>query len=152
MIRVLTKLIKAKCADCGNIFYASFEKLDHTGFVYIQKNDKGAQINDFVFCCYDCEKSFVTKLEKRYPDVKESWKPADAENMKSYPEYYEDRTCALCGSKNPLLMSHIIPKFVAQWLRETSATGYLRSGYTNERIQDSFKTNLFIVTLGKILR
>lgn len=45
--------------------------------------------------------------------------------------------CALCGSNEPLCNSHIIPKFVGRWLKETSATGYLRKvGKPNVRRED----------------
>ena len=34
--------------------------------------------------------------------------------------------CALCGENRRLLESHTIPKFVVEWLKESSATGRLR--------------------------
>lgn len=34
--------------------------------------------------------------------------------------------CALCGRHARLLDSHVIPKFVVDWLKRTSATGYIR--------------------------
>src|SRR5260370_1622941 len=45
--------------------------------------------------------------------------------------------CALCRAVGPLCGSHIIPAFVARWLKETSVTGFLR-GVTqpNRRAQD----------------
>ena len=36
--------------------------------------------------------------------------------------------CKLCGSSAPLRKSHIIPKFIGRWMKETSATPYLRYG------------------------
>ncbi len=51
--------------------------------------------------------------------------------------------CKLCGSKKGLQQSHIIPKFVFKWLKESSATGYLRVGANpNIRCQDGLKTEL----------
>ena len=51
--------------------------------------------------------------------------------------------CKLCNNYSKLVQSHIIPKFVFKWLKETSATGYLRFGQNlNRRGQDGFKQNL----------
>ncbi len=36
--------------------------------------------------------------------------------------------CKLCNSNAPLKQSHIIPKFVGRWIKETSPTPYLRFG------------------------
>lgn len=48
--------------------------------------------------------------------------------------------CKLCHKKADLKLSHIIPKFIYRWLKETSATGYLRLGQNpNVRVQDGFK-------------
>jgi hypothetical protein len=45
--------------------------------------------------------------------------------------------CSLCLKDQELRESHIIPKFVARWLKETSATGYLRQAIQpNIRTQD----------------
>lgn len=45
--------------------------------------------------------------------------------------------CKLCQQNKPLKKSHIIPKFVARWLKKTSATGYLRQATkANIRKQD----------------
>lgn len=56
-------------------------------------------------------------------------------------------TCALCRQEGELRASHIIPKFVGKWLKETSATGFLR-GITEPdiRLQDLRKTNLLCQT------
>jgi 5-methylcytosine-specific restriction endonuclease McrA len=99
-------------------------------------------IKDYTFCCYDCERAFVERLKKEHPEIVEGWKPADADQIARFPDYYKERTCALCGSKKKLMLSHIIPKFVGKWLKETSASGFLRAGNPSERIQDSFKINL----------
>ena len=46
-------------------------------------------------------------------------------------------TCALCLTKAPLRRSHIVPSFFGAYLKETSATGYLRGGSVpNLRKQD----------------
>jgi hypothetical protein len=51
--------------------------------------------------------------------------------------------CAFCGNSESLKNSHIIPKFVYDWLKETSATGYIRfSEVPNKREQDGIKTPL----------
>lgn len=51
--------------------------------------------------------------------------------------------CALCGLTKELRESHIIPDFVGKWLKDTSATGYLRQAVNpNKRIQDIFKIHL----------
>jgi hypothetical protein len=45
--------------------------------------------------------------------------------------------CKLCLQSKPLADSHIIPKFVGKWLKESSATGYLRAAENpNVRKQD----------------
>lgn len=51
--------------------------------------------------------------------------------------------CAFCEQAKPLRLSHVIPSFVYRWLKETSATGYLRFGQKpNVRVQDGLKTEL----------
>ncbi len=50
------------------------------------------------------------------------------------------RVCKLCRGASPVEGSHVIPRFVSDWLKETSATGYLRWGENpNLRRQDGFK-------------
>lgn len=53
-------------------------------------------------------------------------------------DWAESRTkCALCRKPGPTEDSHIVPAFVARWVKETSATGHLRNVITpNRRIQD----------------
>ena len=48
------------------------------------------------------------------------------------------KTCALCGRSDDLQASHIIPKFVGKWLKDTSATGSLAQtdGNDVEHAQD----------------
>lgn len=51
--------------------------------------------------------------------------------------------CAFCGEPEPLRESHIIPRFVYDWLKRTSATGHIRmSGNPNLRVQDGYKPKL----------
>lgn len=51
--------------------------------------------------------------------------------------------CRLCGLEKPLRKSHIIPKFVNQYIKDNSLTGYLRqSGNINQRVQDGLKVDL----------
>ena len=50
---------------------------------------------------------------------------------------------ASTGAVKELQESHILPRFVFRWLKETSATGYLRSGQQpNLRVQDGLKLHL----------
>lgn len=51
--------------------------------------------------------------------------------------------CALCGRSEPLMESHIIPRFAFKWLKDSAATGYLRNITTpNLRSQDGPKRRL----------
>lgn len=51
--------------------------------------------------------------------------------------------CALCHERKALVDSHIIPKFVFRWMKETGGTDYLRSTKNvNVRVQDGFKRPL----------
>ena len=51
--------------------------------------------------------------------------------------------CRLCKKRIMLEESHIIPKFIAKWLKKTSATDYLRFMDTpNIRRQDLVKIKL----------
>jgi len=51
--------------------------------------------------------------------------------------------CKLCGNHAKLTESHVIPKFVINWLKQTSATGYIRQGINpNLRKQDLAKLKL----------
>jgi len=51
--------------------------------------------------------------------------------------------CALCQKEAELKMSHVIPKFVYDWIKRTSATGYLRhSSNVDKRAQDGHKLPL----------
>jgi hypothetical protein len=48
--------------------------------------------------------------------------------------------CRLCGETKELQESHIVPKFVFRWMKETSSTGYIRhSQQPNLRVQDGLK-------------
>lgn len=51
--------------------------------------------------------------------------------------------CALCGAKRKLMQSHIVPKFVLKWLKNTSATGFMYSPENpNLRVQDAKRVAL----------
>lgn len=51
--------------------------------------------------------------------------------------------CALCGDAAPLHRSHVLPAFVFRWLRESSATGYIRFAESpDKRVQDGIKLPL----------
>jgi hypothetical protein len=48
--------------------------------------------------------------------------------------------CRLCGTPSELQESHVVPAFVYKWLKETSATGFIRFGQNpNKRVQDGYK-------------
>ena len=48
--------------------------------------------------------------------------------------------CRLCGLNDQLQSSHVIPAFIFQWVRSTSATGHIRFGeMPNRRSQDGWK-------------
>jgi hypothetical protein len=50
--------------------------------------------------------------------------------------------CALCNKVTELEESHIIPKFVFKWLKETTPTAIRNLGTPNKRVQDGFKEYL----------
>src|SRR5215831_13147071 len=51
--------------------------------------------------------------------------------------------CPLFESAGPLRESHVIPRFVFDWLLQSSSTGFMRSGtIPNRRIKDSMKLRL----------
>jgi hypothetical protein len=51
--------------------------------------------------------------------------------------------CRLCGVISELRESHILPAFVYRWMKDTSATGYVRSSQQpNVRAQDGVKVHL----------
>ena len=56
------------------------------------------------------------------------------------PEIYRagnsTESCALCGRSGDLQASHIIPKFVGKWIKDTSATGFLANATDGARVQD----------------
>jgi len=47
--------------------------------------------------------------------------------------------CRLCEKSGDLCESHIVPKFVVRWLKETSATGIRQAAEPNRRAQDGWK-------------
>lgn len=60
--------------------------------------------------------------------------------------------CALCKKNKSLALSHIIPSFVTKWIKNTSATGYLRFAENiNLRVQDSKKIRLLCYDCEQIL-
>ena len=45
--------------------------------------------------------------------------------------------CSLCGHDRDLQESHIIPKFIGKWLKQTSGTGFLvNANHASKRVQD----------------
>jgi hypothetical protein len=60
--------------------------------------------------------------------------------------------CPLCGGPGPFRISHIIPKFAFEWLKDTSATGFMRHGpHPNLRVQDGFKKELLCDSCEQLL-
>lgn len=53
--------------------------------------------------------------------------------------------CCLCGEKEVLQLSHIIPSFISKWLKKTSATGHFRD-IKGKRQQDVLKMKLLCST------
>jgi len=54
-----------------------------------------------------------------------------------------NQSCALCRKSSELVQSHIIPKFITEWIKETSATGFMRQPFNqNLRVQDGIKIPL----------
>lgn len=53
-----------------------------------------------------------------------------------------DSVCRLCDEHSELQESHVVPSFVYKWIKDTSATGYLRSSDNNKRLQDGHKAKL----------
>lgn len=48
--------------------------------------------------------------------------------------------CAFCNEAKPLVESHVLPAFVFRWLKETSATGFMRFAENPaKRVQDGIK-------------
>lgn len=50
--------------------------------------------------------------------------------------------CALCQNEKPILESHIIPKFVFKWLKETGSIFLRNPSKPNVRLQDGIKERL----------
>ena len=60
--------------------------------------------------------------------------------------------CALCQAGGKPQVSHIIPRFVGKWLKESSATGFLRAAKNlNVRLQDTTKMPLLCLDCEKRL-
>lgn len=60
--------------------------------------------------------------------------------------------CLLCHNAGNLCNSHIYPKFVVNWLKQTSQTGYFRSPTNiNMRMQDGPKQYWFCDSCEQIL-
>src|SRR6185437_16000526 len=64
------------------------------------------------------------------------------QHLRHHIEHAMLNNCRLCGQMAALQESHILPAFVFKWLKETSATGFLRFGQEpNKRVQDGMKRN-----------
>jgi hypothetical protein len=59
--------------------------------------------------------------------------------------------CRLCGKQADLRESHIYPAFAVRWLKESSATGYLRSTGSDKRMQDTDRVKLLCADCEQIL-
>jgi len=53
------------------------------------------------------------------------------------------KICKLCGEKKELQKSHIIPKFVFDWMKDTGGKYFRTITNPNVRIQDGFKSKFF---------
>jgi hypothetical protein len=75
------------------------------------------------------------------------------ENRRERSEIHiRDQLCRFCLHSRPLVDSHVVPAFVFRWQRETSATGYLRSGARpNLRMQDGWKRPMLCVECETIM-
>jgi hypothetical protein len=61
-------------------------------------------------------------------------------------------SCALCRQSDDLRESHIVPRFVWDWLRRSSGTGFFRFGFApNKREQDGFKERLLCANCEQLL-
>src|SRR5215218_5809961 len=68
-------------------------------------------------------------------------KPATAQEFFSHD--LQLTSCAFCEQQKELQLSHVIPRFVIKWLRDTSATGHVRASHTpNLRVQDGWKARM----------
>ena len=62
----------------------------------------------------------------------------------------DSSVCRLCKKQAALLQSHIYPKFIIKWLKDTG-TGFVRSGQNmNQRRQDGFKVPLLCANCEKL--
>jgi hypothetical protein len=59
--------------------------------------------------------------------------------------------CKLCGADGELKLSHFIPRFVGKWVKDTSATGFIRLNESvNKRAQDVAKDYWMCGTCGQL--
>lgn len=59
--------------------------------------------------------------------------------------------CRLCQKQAELQLGHIFPRFAVKWLKQTSATGFLRNTGSFERKQDSERQYLMCADCEQIL-
>jgi hypothetical protein len=60
--------------------------------------------------------------------------------------------CPLCEKYATIVESHVLPAFIFRWLKETSATGFLRYGENpNKRIQDGIKYRWLCIDCERLL-
>jgi SEC-C motif len=60
--------------------------------------------------------------------------------------------CRLCGKEGQLILSHLIPRFAVQWLKRTSATGFLRNlSNPAKRQQETHREYLLCATCEQVL-
>ncbi len=64
---------------------------------------------------------------------------------------HEKKACRLCGTVATLQESHVIPKFIYKWLKDSSASNYIRFGQQpNKRAQDGFKFRWLCIDCEKL--
>lgn len=69
------------------------------------------------------------------------------------PTHEADRRgrCGLCLKESDLQFGHIYPRFAVKWMKETSATGYLRNTVSQFRMQDAERQYLMCRDCEQIL-
>lgn len=94
----------------------------------------------------------LPKAFKRNSEARHLRHPPDVRMQKRFPtsrgygvrfSMETLKTCALCKQKTELQKSHIVPKFVYRYLKDSSASGYFRSADApSKRIQDGMVRDL----------
>jgi hypothetical protein len=65
--------------------------------------------------------------------------PAGPPTVNKAELWPQQGACSLCGTVGPLCRSHIIPKFVGDWLKQTNVTGRFRTNQVPNRLTQDMK-------------